>query len=124
MDPVKLWISERMVQLTAVHEGPLQDSCATMASSTAAKAVRTLLETKLSGIPAWAAQTLTKQNATAAANEFVTSYKVRGVYTHTHTRTFTHAPPTWGSTDAANHIVVPLLYCFLLSLCSSTYPSP
>jgi hypothetical protein len=46
-------------------------------SSTVKRLVCSLMDTKLAGVPAWAAQTLTKQNATAAATEFVSSYKVR-----------------------------------------------
>lgn len=47
-----------------------------MSSATVAKALRTLLETKVAGLPGWAASNLTKQTATAATSEFVSSYKV------------------------------------------------
>jgi hypothetical protein len=54
-------------------------------SSTVKRLVCSLMDTKLAGVPAWAAQTLTKQNATAAATEFVSSYKV-------HTEVFVRMP--------------------------------
>lgn len=65
-----------------------------MASATAAKAVQTLLQTKVAALPAWAVQTFTKKAATTASTEFLASYKVRVFpFTPPHTHTHIHFHP-------------------------------